>query len=130
MFGSLVLCLPSTFKGGQLSIKHKSCQKVYDWGAGAHDSQQIQWAAFYSDCTHEILPVTEGARVTLTYGLYVDAMTSQDHLNGTTKFSDSLAEAVKEPGFMEQGGILGFACEHAYTRELKVAGLHTCDASN
>ena len=128
MFGSLVLCMPSPFKGGQLCIEHKSCQKVYDWGATTHDSQQIQWAAFYSDCTHEILPVTEGARVTLTYGLYVDDMTARDHLGETTtKFSDSLAEALKRPDFQEQGGILGFACEHAYPREEKIAGLHIDD---
>ena len=131
MFGSLVLCLPSSFKGGQLTITHKSCQKVYDWGAAAHDNQQIQWAAFYSDCTHEILPVTEGARVTLTYGLYVDDTTARDHLNETTtNFFDCFAEAMRRPGFMEQGGILGFACQHAYPREEKIAGTHIDGATS
>ncbi|MCJ1368758.1 hypothetical protein MMC16_007904 [Acarospora aff. strigata] len=126
MFGSLVLCLPSPFEGGQLVIRHKSGQKVYDWGAAEQDSQKVQWAAFYSDCTHEILPVTEGVRVTVTYNLYVDDMTAREHLSTvTTKFSDDLANALKQPEFLSEGSILGFACEHAYPRDEKVAGVDT-----
>ena len=124
MFGSLVLCLPSPFTGGQLAIKHKSGQHVYDWGANSSDSNTVQWAAFYSDCTHEILPVTDGTRLTVTYNLYVDSMTARHHLTfATTKFSEDLARALKEPSFMSDGGILGFACEHAYPKEEKIAGL-------
>ena len=106
MFGSLVLCLPCPFAGGQLVIKHRSGQQVYDWGANSSNSNRIQWAAFYSDCTHEVMPVTEGTRLTVTYNLYVDSMTAREHLtSATTKFSESLARALKEPGFMSEGGI-------------------------
>lgn len=31
---------------------------------------QIEWAAFYSDCEHEVKEVTAGHRITLTYNLY------------------------------------------------------------
>jgi hypothetical protein len=31
----------------------------------------IEWAAFYSDCEHEVKRVQSGHRVTLTYNLYV-----------------------------------------------------------
>jgi hypothetical protein len=31
----------------------------------------VQWAAFYSDCEHEVLEVTAGHRITLTYNLYL-----------------------------------------------------------
>ena len=124
MFGSLVLCLPSQFQGGELLIHHRSGQKVYDWGQAAQDTRQIQWAAFYSDCTHEILPVTDGVRVTVTYNLFVDEATAREQLNAaTTTFSDDLAAALRQPGFLKDGGILGFACEHAYPRDQKVAGL-------
>ena len=60
MFGSLVLCLPSRFEGGQLVIKHKSGETAYDWSTDSSSSNTIQWAAFYSDCSHEILPIKEG----------------------------------------------------------------------
>ena len=39
----------------------------FDW---SNDSTSVKWAAFYSDCEHEVLPVTEGYRVSLTYNLY------------------------------------------------------------
>ncbi|KAL5342051.1 hypothetical protein BJX70DRAFT_386462 [Aspergillus crustosus] len=56
--GSLVVCLPSAFKGGNLNIEH-------------HGQKSIQWAAFYSDCEHEIKTITEGDCIILTYNLYV-----------------------------------------------------------
>ena len=121
MFGSLVLCLPSPYEGGQLVIKHKSGETSYDWSSDSNDSSMIQWAAFYSDCTHEILPVKEGVRVTVTYNLFVDSMTLQDHLtSATTKFLGDLSKAINEPGFLSDGGILGFACEHTYPRSARI----------
>ena len=68
MFGSLVVCLPTQFQGGALVARHCGEQVVYDWSSPSEDPvQKIQWAAFFSDIEHEILPVTEGYRVTLTY---------------------------------------------------------------
>lgn len=40
---------------------------TYDWGS---HKNQISWAAFYSDCEHEVLEVKSGYRLTLTYNLY------------------------------------------------------------
>lgn len=51
-------------------MQHDGCAVVYDWGASAA-AGEVQWAAFYPDCLHEVLPVTEGARVTLAYELFV-----------------------------------------------------------
>jgi hypothetical protein len=34
-------------------------------------AESIEWAAFYSDCEHEVHEVQSGHRVTLTYNLYV-----------------------------------------------------------
>ena len=31
---------------------------------------RLQYAAFYSDCQHEILPVTSGSRISVSYNLY------------------------------------------------------------
>ena len=33
------------------------------------DTSRIQWAAFYSDCIHEVKPIVEGHRVTITYSI-------------------------------------------------------------
>lgn len=57
----------------------------------AATATQSNGPAFHSDCTHEILPVKEGVRVTVTYNLYVDSLTLQDHLTSTTtKFMEDL----------------------------------------
>jgi hypothetical protein len=82
--GSLVVCLPVAHKGtfrfilivtltnfwsgGQLAVRHGGREVVFDWASRRLDT--IQWAAFFSDCEHEILQVTEGHRVTLTYNLF------------------------------------------------------------
>ena len=82
--GSLVVCLPVAHKGafhvslivtltkfragGQLAVRHGGREVVFDWASRRPDT--IQWAAFFSDCEHEVLQVTEGHRVTLTYNLF------------------------------------------------------------
>lgn len=48
-------------------VSHAGRDVVFDWSNSTSD---IKWAAFYSDCEHEIRKVTAGTRVTLTYNLY------------------------------------------------------------
>lgn len=67
-FGSLVVCLPCEHEGGQLIVRHQDRTTTFDWSG---QSQDIEWAAFYSDCEHEVLEVTAGHRITLTYNLYM-----------------------------------------------------------
>ena len=64
--GSLVVCLPSAFQGGTLSVSHQDNTVKFDWSASSPAGQTpcIQWAAFYSDCSHEVQEVTAGHRVT------------------------------------------------------------------
>lgn len=58
-----------TFLGGQLRLTHKGHSTLFDWSNT--EDKHIQWAAFYSDCEHEVLEVKAGNRITLTYNLYV-----------------------------------------------------------
>lgn len=53
--------------GGALVIRHQDATLKYDWASS--DAKMLEWAAFYSDCEHEVLEVTGGHRVTLTYNL-------------------------------------------------------------
>eukprot|EP00877_Chromochloris_zofingiensis_P008575 jgi/Chrzof1/3971/Cz13g15150.t1 len=88
--------------------------------AGSDDSQtKVHWAAFYSDCEHEILPVESGYRITLTYNLYSSMLEQCLPLKHSLTPSSSplysaLASAVCDPEVLETGGSLGFACMHAY----------------
>jgi hypothetical protein len=80
-------------------------ERLFDWG----DSEAINWAAFYSDCEHEVIQVTKGHRITLTYNLYVS-----EHRGAVlTKFSivnpslyplyDKVKAILSQPGFMKEG---------------------------
>jgi len=67
MFATLVIVLPSAYSGGELVIKHQQQQVQLD--LRCDDACEIAFAAFYADCVHEVLPVTQGCRLTLIYNL-------------------------------------------------------------
>ena len=119
MFGSLVVCLPSQFTGGVLVTRHNGQQVTYDWSSpGDGPIQNIRWAAFFSDVEHEILEVTEGHRVTLTYNLYYDEISTVSTVDVTNSpFYYNLKTALDHPHFLRDGGVLGFACQHSYVFE-------------
>ncbi|KAH0292486.1 hypothetical protein KCU62_g1893, partial [Aureobasidium sp. EXF-3399] len=104
--GSLVLCLPSEF----------------DWSPCSQADQTpcIQWAAFYSDCSHEVQEVTAGHRVTLTYNLY--ASRGSGLLAGQKTSMDAtclpvyrpLIDLLRSHTFMNEGGFMAIGLAHAY----------------
>jgi predicted 2-oxoglutarate/Fe(II)-dependent dioxygenase YbiX len=67
MFATLLIVLPSHFAGGTLVVRHKGQEQRID--ARAEDASECAFAAFYADCVHEVLPITEGTRLTLVYNL-------------------------------------------------------------
>jgi hypothetical protein len=80
----------------------------------------IQWAAFYSDCEHEIKTISQGERITLTYNIYIQD--SSDRIDSISLTLDpkmlplygDLENILQMPEFMAEGGILGIFCSHAY----------------
>lgn len=105
--GSLVVSLPSSFKGGNLVVRHAGKEVDFDWAVKSGST--VQWAAFYSDCEHEIMTVTEGERVTLTYNLFVvepkGQSIPQSDITDPTKMPlyESIKDRLREPGFMKDG---------------------------
>ncbi|KAK5744632.1 hypothetical protein LTR17_002027 [Elasticomyces elasticus] len=116
--GSLVVSLPSQYEGGSLSVRHRGHQTVFDWAADSASS--IQWAAFYSDCEHEVHEVTSGNRITLTYNLFLvsrtDLQAGRPHgLNvSALPLAQLLKQALHDPRFMTGGGELGICLAHRY----------------
>jgi hypothetical protein len=83
----------------------------------------------YSDCEHEIKPVTTGHRVTLTYNLYNP--TSSDHSSSDgsaapasaaaaasaareSAFGTQLSAGLSDPTWYPKGVTLGLVLEHSY----------------
>ncbi|KAJ3499465.1 hypothetical protein NLG97_g304 [Lecanicillium saksenae] len=121
-FGSLVICLPAEHQGGQLKVRHNGDETTFDWssGDGPDKTAHIEWAAFYSDCEHEVMEVSSGHRLTLTYNLY--AVCGAGRLTGAFPALDparlplyrALDGIISSDPFSGQGGRLGFWCTHAY----------------
>lgn len=91
-------------------MSHKGHETIFDWSND--NSKVVQWAAFYSDCEHEVLEVKSGHRITLTYNLYVS-----EHIGGVLqRFPTAdpslypLFEGVKQmldnPAFMTEGMVV------------------------
>ncbi|KAM0549411.1 hypothetical protein ACHAPJ_009397 [Fusarium lateritium] len=122
--GSLVVCLPVKHEGGQLAVRHCGREIVFDWASQSHHT--VQWAAFFSDCEHEVLEVTEGHRVTLTYNLFWTSYgpaSMSDHLGALDQealhFYNALEELLQNEEFLKEGGLVGFTCTHAYPHTAK-----------
>ncbi|KAH5641592.1 hypothetical protein HBI51_132510 [Parastagonospora nodorum] len=123
-FGSLVVCLPCDHEGGQLVVRHQGQATTFDWSGPGND---IKWAAFYSDCEHEVLEVTSGYRITLTYNLYMRRGLGE--IAGLSQTLDAqqlpaykeIKDALANPDFMNEGGMLGKYCSHAYAHAIKNA---------
>ena len=80
-------------------------------------SPSIAYIAFYSDVEHEVLKVTSGHRVTITYNLYLLTLPvemqepsvpiSRD-VAGLTNFKEAPKIALQGKDFLREGGTLGF----------------------
>ena len=114
MFGSLVICLPTHFSGGALVTHHGDQEVVFNWSSLPDSSlSEVCWAAFFRDGEHEILPVSAGHRITLTYNLY--AVQERLHsIPSGNPFYNCLQTAIGTPHFMRDGGCLAFKCDHLY----------------
>ncbi|KAH7320592.1 hypothetical protein B0I35DRAFT_197903 [Stachybotrys elegans] len=119
-FGSLVVCLPFQHSGGVLEVRHDGKVAEFDWSTNSSHSGDIQWAAFYSDCEHEVMSVTQGHRVTLTYNLYYKSVNRSWPavplpIDGTkTPFYQTMRNIMQLPVFLKEGGLLGIYCSHSY----------------
>ena len=125
MVGSLVVSLPSTFKGGALEVRHGGKTATY------HGSKKtLSCVAFYSDCRHEVKPVRSGYRVVLTYNLLVGRETAGSVADPDPELVGGLARCVDEH-FASSGcpDRLVYLLDHEYTpRGLDRSRLKGADA--
>ena len=132
MFGSLVLVFPTPHEGGALVLRHEGKEWTFDaaqlLSATAQcDLKRVAYIAFFSDVEHEVLPVTSGHRVTITYNLYwapPPAVAFPEELSvlypqhsNTSSVAEALAALLADATFLPEGGTLGFGLRHAYPFE-------------
>ena len=59
-----ITAVPASIPVAKVSSDTLASSLLFDWGALIDGSEplDLHWAAFYSDCPHEILPVASGNR--------------------------------------------------------------------
>ena len=94
MVGTLVVTLPSSYTGGELMVGHNE-----EWKAYRGSKTALSLVAFYADCRHEVLRVTSGYRITLTYNLLLHGDTSRPEGDDGTvaELADLLREHFSTP---------------------------------
>ncbi|KAI0806609.1 hypothetical protein C8Q74DRAFT_1188007 [Fomes fomentarius] len=127
MFGSLVVIFPTPHQGGTIVLRHQGQEWTIDAAELLFNQgppNKIVYVAFFSDVEHEILPVTSGHRVTVTYNLYWSrpdpavlpkglTMLHPTH-SSTRRVRDVLAALLDDSQFLPGGGTLGFELRHRY----------------
>src|SRR5215472_2977237 len=134
MIGTLVVTLPSSYTGGELMVGLGD-----EWKAYGGSKTALSLAAFYADCRHEVLRVTSGYRITLTYNLLLHGDTSRPagdegtiaELAGLLRehFSTPVPRYYSEPA-TDPPNRLVYLLDHEYTaRALNWRRLKGADAS-
>ena len=112
MIASLVVGLPSSFKGGALEVQHGGETATY-----RGSKQALSLVAFYSDCRHEVKPVTSGHRIVLTYNLHLRRGAAAPGAVVDAKLVDNLARCLDEHFAPSPSPHrLVYLLDHEYTR--------------
>lgn len=96
MFGTLVVALPSDHKGGDVVLKHCGKQKTFK-----SSKYKQSLACWYSDVTHEVLPVESGRRWVLTFNLVL-APEPQTTPNALRPLAPSATTQLAEKSFLRR----------------------------
>ncbi|KAF2166753.1 hypothetical protein M409DRAFT_54543 [Zasmidium cellare ATCC 36951] len=133
LIGRLIVALPVEHQGGGLVVRRGGeeieREQVFDWSQSSTDPPIIQWAAFHSDCEHEVLEVASGHLITLTYDLFSQITTG--HLAGQKSVLDptrlplykTLSTALDSPSFLPRGALLVVDLWHHYAH---TSPTHNC----
>jgi len=137
MFATLIIVLPSIYTGGELVVRHKQDEVKLD--LCSQEPEEICFAAFYADCVHEVLPITDGCRLTLVYNLIrtdqqIPLPTPPDYRQAQNQVAALLNDWVQCLGLKTEENDspekLIYLLEHEYSiAELKFDALKNKDAA-
>ncbi|KAG5637257.1 hypothetical protein H0H81_005221 [Sphagnurus paluster] len=126
IFGSLIVIFPTLHKGATLKLSRDDEEWIVDSTVLTQNapSPSITYIAFHRGADHEVIPVTAGYRVTLTYNLFLDpnpgkALSSsvQAVTPDADVFHNALLAALDNPSALPDGGYLGFGVSYKYDTE-------------
>lgn len=116
MFGTLIIGLPSHYTGGELAIRFEGKEEIADFSQPDF-RYQLNYAAFYADCEHEVKPVTSGYRVSLTYNLIQEENERKIDLPSVNQSAQKLAKLFTENVARKNSRPYIILLGHQYTPE-------------
>lgn len=128
MLGTLIIILPSVHAGGELIVRHDGRETCLD--LRTCDPGELAYAAFYSDCEHEVRPVSEGHRICLVYNLIMTAEKKTAPVPDARPHIKAAAKALREwRTRTDRSQKIVYLLEHRYTEAaLSLAALKGPDA--
>lgn len=125
MFATLTIQLPSQYKGGQLIVRHDGKTRTSDFSSyDSSNAFSTFFNAFYCDCEHEVLKVTEGYRMCLVYNLISD----RSEIPKAPRRNDLEVQLKTLIENWEYQGKLVYALKHKYSEaNLSFDNLKTTD---
>ncbi|KAI0486047.1 hypothetical protein F4859DRAFT_353251 [Xylaria cf. heliscus] len=125
MFGTLIISLPSFHRGGNVIVRYLDKEAVFSTYMEAMAG--VYW---YSDASHEVLPVEFGYRWVLTYNL-VTTVSLEKPLEGPELENKRLREVMESWAGVDRPddtSPLYYALDNKYTEgNLSLAGLESRD---
>ena len=135
MVATLSLSLPAAGAGGEIVVRHGDDETTYDMTA--NEPSELAFGAFYADCPHEVLPITEGHRVSLVFNLFLDSAGRGPGAPDYSKLLAPVAECLAEwraesveQDSEEVANKIVWLLEHEYSEDgLSFATLKNTDAA-
>jgi hypothetical protein len=132
MFGTLVVTLPSAYRGGELRIRHSGREVTVE--TNILDPSELSYVAFYADCEHEVLPVREGNRLCLVYNLIqkrskgrIEILKAPEYESQTSRAAAILERSLTAPNAPAK---IAWLLEHQYSpAALSFSALKGADAA-
>jgi hypothetical protein len=88
---------------------------------------QVAWAAFHGDVDHEVSPIEDGHRVTLTYALHRTGRPRAADEPGPTHLRAAVASLLANPAFLPKGGAWLLPCARRVIQDASTTTLTTAN---
>lgn len=120
LLACLVVFFASSYEGGELLVRHHGQEKRFDFSKAFHKPNEFPWVAFYTVCEHEILPVTSGFRITLTFNIYFkkDSVEPLPPLSDTelaNKIRQKMVDILLNESFGQKYNSVSILLSHQYS---------------
>lgn len=115
MVATLIISLPSSYEGGELVIRHQGQEQTIDFRTPGNNPFDIHYAAFYTDCEHEVRPLRKGYRLVLVYNLTLAKSKARITAPRDSEHVAQISELLREWSADGSARKLVITLEHQYT---------------